>query len=56
MPRDNRCVYMGHFCINVCCSDCVRVCVNVCCVSDVYGDNVISPGVLNYVVYLCMGM
>ena len=52
MPRDNRCVYMTH----VCCSDCVGVCGNVCCVSAIVKDSeILSLGVLKYVVYLCKG-
>ena len=35
MPRDNRCMYMAHVCLYVCCSDCVGVCGNVCCVAAV---------------------
>ena len=32
---DNRCMYMAHVCLYVCCSDCVEVCGNVCCVAAV---------------------
>ena len=40
MPRDNRCMYMEHVCIYVCCNDCVEVCGNVCCVAVVVKHNV----------------
>ena len=49
MPRDNRCMYIAHVCLYVCCSDCMGVCRNVCCVAAV----VFSLGVLKYVVCLC---
>ena len=29
MPRDNRCMYMTHACLYVCCTDSVDVCGNV---------------------------
>ena len=54
MPRDNRCIYMAHVCLNVCCSDCVGVCGNVCCIADV-DRYFFSLGVLKYVVCLCKG-
>ena len=37
---DNRCMYMAHICLYVCCSDCVVVCWNVCCVVAVVKDSV----------------
>ena len=42
MHRDNRCIYMVHACIYVCCSDCVVVCGNVCCVAAVIKYSVLS--------------
>ena len=51
MPRDNRCMYMAHVCIYVCCSDCVGVCGNVYCVAAVVKDSVFSLGVLKYAVF-----
>ena len=56
MPRDNRCMYMAHVCIYVCCRDCVWVCGNVCCVAAVVKDiGILSLRVLKYVVCLCSG-
>ena len=37
--RNNRCMYMAHFCFYVCCSDYVGVCGNVCCVAAVVNDS-----------------
>ena len=54
MPRDNRCMYMTHFCFYVCCSNFVGVCGNVCCVVAVVRYSVLfSLGVLKYGVCLC---
>ena len=39
IPRDNRCIYMAHVCVYVCCSDCVGVCGNVYCVAAVVKNN-----------------
>ena len=51
MPRDNRCVYMGHVCFYVCCSDCGGE-WEACCVAAVVKDaGVLSLGLLNYVVF-----
>ena len=44
MPRDNRCMYMGHVCFYVYCS--VGVCWNVCCVVAVVKDNVLYPWIV----------
>ena len=35
VARDNRCMYMAHVCLYVCCSECVVVCGNVCCVAAI---------------------
>ena len=35
MHRDNRCMYMTHVCLYVCCSDYVGVCENVCCAAAI---------------------
>ena len=43
MPRDNRCMYMAHVCLYVCCSDCVEVCGNVCCVVVVVKHSIFQP-------------
>ena len=56
MPRDNRCMYMTHVCLYVCCSDYVGICRNVCCVAAVIKNTVsFSLVVLKYVVCLCSG-
>ena len=39
--RDNRCMYMAHVCLYVCCSDCVGVCGNVCCVAAIVKNSVV---------------
>ena len=51
MTRDNRCMYMAHVCLYVCCSDSVWICGNACCVAAVVKDSAFSPGVFTYVVY-----
>ena len=56
MPKDNRCMYMAHVCFYIFCSVCVGVCGNVCCVAAVVTDSeLLSLGVLKYVVCLCKG-
>ena len=50
MPRDNKCMYMGHVCLYVSCSDCVGICGNVCCVvAVVKNSGIFSFGVLKCV-------
>ena len=39
MSRDNRCVYMAHVCVYLCCSDYVGVCGNICCVAAIAEDS-----------------
>ena len=55
MSNDNRCMYMAHASIYICCGDCVGVCGNICCVAAVVKDSVFSLGVLKYIVCLCNG-
>ena len=53
MPRDNRCMYMAHVCVYVCCSDCVQVCGNIGCVAAVVEDSVLAL-VCGSMVYVCV--
>ena len=55
MHRDNRCMYMVHVWLYVCCSDFVGVCGNVSCVAVVVKDMIFILGVLKHVVCLCKG-
>ena len=56
MPRDNRCMYMVHFCFYVCCSDCVGVCGNVCCVAAVVKIVFFKPWSVEVCCVFVMGM
>ena len=40
MLRDNKCMYMAHVWVYVCCSNSVGSVVNVCCVAAVVGNSV----------------
>ena len=42
MHRDNRCVYVAHVCVYVCCNDCGGACGKVCCVAAVLEDSVLA--------------
>ena len=52
MPRDNRCMYMAHVYLYVCCSECVGMFVVQ---QPLLKIVIFSPGVLKNVVCLCNG-
>ena len=53
--RDNRCIYMAHVCLYVCCCNYVGVGGNARRVAAVVKDSCFSLGVLKYVVCLRRG-
>ena len=42
MPIDNKCMYMAHVALYVCCSDCAGVCGNDCFVAAVVKESVLA--------------
>ena len=52
----DRCMYMAHVCLYVCCGDCVGGCGNSCCVAAVVKYSVfLALEWLTYVLGLCKG-